>query len=80
MQQILKKLDLADYINSFSKLFARDKNIILEGDIYLHYRLITELERYNFDPPKPTINLDSQIAYLKKQSVLMIYEIFEFVK
>ena len=35
MQNILKKLDLIDYIESFSKLMAREKSIILEGDIEL---------------------------------------------
>ena len=48
MENLIKKLDLSDYITSFSKLFARNKSIILEGDINIHYKLIDELGRFDF--------------------------------
>ncbi|MDX4012567.1 endonuclease MutS2 [Aliarcobacter skirrowii] len=80
MENLIKKLDLSDYITSFSKLFARDKSIILEGDINIHYKLIDELERFDFKAPLSVENLDSQLIHLQKQGILKIYEIFEFVK
>jgi len=53
MQEIFKKLDLLDYIESFSKLLSREKSIILEGDINIHHRLISELSKFDFkEPPK----------------------------
>ena len=48
MQNILKKLDLIDYIDGFSKLLAREKSIILEGDINLHFKLINLLFSFSF--------------------------------
>ncbi len=80
MQNILKKLDLIDYIESFSKLMAREKSIVLEGDINLHYKLINELSKFDFKAPLKTENLDSALMHIQKQGVLKIYEIFEFIK
>ena len=80
MQEIFKKLDLIDYIDSFSKLLAREKSIILEGDINLHYRLINELSKFNIKEPPKLSNLDNALLHLQKQGILKIYEIYEFVK
>ena len=80
MQDILKKLDLTDYIDSFSKLLARKKSIILEGDINLHHKIIQELSNYEINSPKKTANLDNALMHLQKQGVLKIYEIYEFTK
>ena len=80
MQNILKKLDLVDYIESFSKLLAREKPIILEGDINLHHKHITELSKFDFKAPSKIENLDSALMHIQKQGVLKIYEIFEFIK
>ena len=54
MEKILKKLDLTDYINNFSQLLAREKSIILEGDINLHHKLISELSKFDFKAPQKT--------------------------
>lgn len=80
MQNILKKLDLTDYIESFSKLLAREKSIILEGDINLHFKLINELSNYDINEPKKVENLDNQLVHLQKQGILKVYEIYEFIK
>ncbi len=80
MQEIFKKLDLLDYIDSFLKLFSREKSIILEGDINLHYKLINELSKFDFKEPPKVANLDSQLIHLQKQGILKIYEIYEFIK
>ena len=80
MQEILKKLDLTDYIESFSKHFAREKSIILEGDINLHYKLINELEKFDVKAPDNVANLDNALMHIQKQGVLKVDEIIEFTK
>jgi len=80
MQKILKKLDLLDYIESFSKLLAREKSIILEGDINIHQKLINELSTYDFKEPQKVENLDNALMHIQKQGILKVYEIYEFVK
>jgi len=80
MQNILKKLDLVDYINSFSKLMAREKSIILEGDINLHFKLINELSKFDIKAPDEIQNLDRALQHIQKQGVLKVDDIIEFVK
>ncbi len=80
MQEIFKKLDLVDYIESFSKLLAREKSIILEGDINIHQKLINELSSFDFKEPQKVQNLDNALMHIQKQGVLKVYEIYEFVK
>jgi DNA mismatch repair protein MutS2 len=80
MQNILKKLDLIDYLDSFSKLMAREKSIILEGDINLHHKLISELSKFDIKAPSKIENLDSALMHIQKQGILKIDDIFEFIK
>ena len=80
MSEIIKKLDLEDYIAKLKSFFAREKSIILQGDINVHYKLINEISNYSFNPPKKVKNLDTQLIHIKKQGVLKLYEIYEFVK
>lgn len=80
MKDIVTKLDLQDYISSFKELFARDKDITLQGDINIHFKLINELSNFDLTPPKSVQNLDTQIMHLQKQGVLKLYEIYEFIK
>lgn len=80
MQNILKKLDLIDYLDSFSKLMAREKSIILEGDINLHHKLISELSKFDIKAPSKIENLDSALMHIQKQGTLKIDDIFEFIK
>jgi len=80
IEDLIKKLDLTDYLYSLSNLFARKKDIILQGDINIHYKLISELGNYSLKTPKKVNELTEQINRLKKQGVLKQYEIYEFVK
>ena len=80
MQNILKKLDLIDYLDSFSKLMAREKSIILEGDINLHHKLISELSKFDIKAPNKIENLDSALMHIQKQGILKMDDIFEFIK
>jgi DNA mismatch repair protein MutS2 len=80
IEDLVKKLDLQEYFNSLESLFARKKDIVLQGDINIHYKLIMEIQRYDFKEPKKVSDLTGQINHLKKQGVLKLYEIYEFVK
>ena len=80
MEELLKKLDLNDYIKSFSNFYAREKSIVLEGDINLHHKLINELGRFDFKSPDKVDNLDNALMHIQKQGVLKVDDIIEFTK
>ncbi len=80
MQHQIKALNLEEYCESFAQFFARPKEILLFGDAKLHLRFINALGEIVFTPPNPVINLQSQLALLKKFGFLKLDEIFEFVK
>ncbi len=80
MKDIIKKLDLTEYIESFQELFSRKKSIILEGDINLHFKLIEELSKFDINAPKEVANLDKSLIYIQKQGVLKLNDIYEFTK
>ncbi|MEA3499036.1 MAG: endonuclease MutS2 [Campylobacterota bacterium] len=77
---IEKKLDLESHLNSLIVLFCREKSVVLEGDINIHYTIIKELENFTLKTPPKITNLDSPLAYLQKQGTIKLYEIFEFSK
>jgi DNA mismatch repair protein MutS2 len=77
---IEKKLDIVNHIESLQSYFSREKDVILEGDINIHYKIIRQLDEYELKPPEKIENLDSPLVYLQKQGVIKIYEIYEFVK
>jgi DNA mismatch repair protein MutS2 len=80
MKDIIKKLDLEKYIDVLKNLFAREKSIILEGDINIHHKLICEISKYQLKPLPNVEHLDGALSYLKKQGDLKLYEIYEFIK
>ncbi len=48
MKSIINKLDLENYIDSFKKFYARDKNIKRNGDITQHYNILNLLAKIDF--------------------------------
>ena len=80
MKDLVKKLDLTNHINSLESLFSREKSVVLEGDINIHYKIIQELEHFNLKSPPKISNLTSALMYLQKQGNIKLYEIYEFVK
>ncbi len=80
MQSIISKLDLSEFIESFKHFLARPKPLFMEGDVNLHFRFISKMSNTEFTAPKEISNLDSPLAYLKRDGKLKIYEIYEFVK
>jgi DNA mismatch repair protein MutS2 len=77
---ILKKLDLEDFIDSFSKFLARPKELYLEGDVNNSFRMIEEISQIDFQSPKDVENLDTSLNHVNKFGVLKIYEIEAFYK
>ncbi|BCD60575.1 MULTISPECIES: endonuclease MutS2 [unclassified Nitratiruptor] len=75
-----KKLDLTDFLDQLRDFFARPKPLSMEGDVHIHYEFLMQLCSYTFkEPPKVQV-LDDALMRLKKQGVLTLSEIFEFVK
>ncbi len=77
---LIEKLDLAEHIEKLKKFFARQKDIVLEGDINIHSKIINEFCDYQFTNPKSVHNLDNQLMHIQKQGVLKLFEIYEFIK
>ncbi|KIM10495.1 MAG: hypothetical protein KU37_09305 [Sulfuricurvum sp. PC08-66] len=80
MKGIIDKLDLSGYVREFEHFLARPKPLFLEGDQQLHGTMIRLMESIDFTPPKAVVPLDDAIARLKKQGVLTLSVLFEWVK
>ncbi|TEY15841.1 endonuclease MutS2, partial [Campylobacter sp. CH185] len=79
-EELISKLDLNSYLEEFKALFARDKEIFLQGDSDLHFKRIHELCEVEFPTMPELSNLDKALVHLSKQGILHLDEIFEFVK
>ncbi|NPA73948.1 MAG: endonuclease MutS2 [Epsilonproteobacteria bacterium] len=80
MQDIVKKLDLFEYIEKFYTFFSRKKPLYIEGDTARHLKYINELSKIDFKAPKGVCDLDENLIHLKKMGTLKLYEIYEFIK
>jgi len=78
-RSIIQKLDLDSYIQQFKQFFARDKSVMMEGDINQHHRYIKALSSVQFPSPSDVPNLDRELALIKKQGILTLDEIYAFV-
>ncbi|UFH59602.1 endonuclease MutS2 [Sulfurovum mangrovi] len=78
-KSIIQKLDLDGYITQFKHFFAREKSVVMQGDINQHFRYIKALSSVEFPPPKEVKNLDLELNLIKKQAVLGLEEIYAFV-
>jgi len=77
---MINKLDLNDYIQKLKKLFAREKDYTLEGDIRKNYDFLQKLSNKDFKQPPIVKHLDTEIMHLKKFGTLKHDQIFEFIK
>ncbi|BAF70369.1 endonuclease MutS2 [Nitratiruptor sp. SB155-2] len=75
-----KKLDLTDFLDQLRDFFARPKPLAMEGDVHIHYEFLMQLWSCTFKEPPKVQCLDEALMRLKKQGVLTLSEIFEFVK
>ena len=78
-KSIIQKLDLDGYVKQFQTFLAREKPVVMQGDINQHFRYIKALSKVQFPQPAPVPNLDRELARIKKQAVLTIDEIHAFV-
>ncbi|MFT7823586.1 MAG: endonuclease MutS2 [Sulfurimonas sp.] len=78
-KSIIQKLDLDGYIAQFKHFFAREKPVVMQGDINQHFRYIRALSGVEFPPPKGVKNLDRELNLIKKQAVLGLEEIYAFI-
>lgn len=77
---MIEKLDLQNYIHSFESFFARPKPLFMEGDQNRHLEMIKALDSIEFNAPKETIDLLPSMNFIRKQGVLTLDIIFEYVK
>ncbi|MCR4941693.1 MAG: endonuclease MutS2 [Campylobacter sp.] len=77
---IIKKLDLLEYIDKFESFLSRKKELFMQGDSKIHFENINELSKYDFNAPQKSQNLDDALIRLSKLAVLHISEINEFAK
>ena len=77
---ILKKLDLYSFIESFNKYFSRDQSLNPQGSINIIIKQIQELEKIIFTPPAKIPNLDNELIHLNKKGVLNLEQIFAFMQ
>ena len=78
--EISTQLDLGPFLSQFQDFLAREKPLFIEGDQNRHFKIINELDAYEFKAPPKVKKLNSALGYLKKQGQLNLYDIFEFVK
>lgn len=79
-KSIIQKLDLDGYVLQFKQFLAREKPIAMMGDINQHYRYIQALSKIQFPLPPSILNLDRELARIKKQAVLSLDEIYAFIQ
>ena len=78
-KSIIQKLDLDGYVKQFQTFLARPKPVAMMGDINQHYRYIKALSKVQFPTPSSVPDLDNELARIKKQAVLSLDEIYDFV-
>ena len=78
--QLVKRLDLEEYLSKLETLFSRPKGFHLIGDLEKNYRYLQALERKEFTPPPPVDPLDRELLHLKRFGTLSHSQIFQFVK
>lgn len=80
LQELIKKLDLQDFLKLFQSFFAREKSIVFDGDYRFYETLIKDCELIQLPTLPPLKNLDTQLIHLQKSGVLDLKEIYEFCK
>lgn len=77
---MFKKLDLDAHVNGLTSLFARQKEVMMEGDYKLHYHFLEELAKYDFNAPPKIKPLATELVRLSKEGSLKTDQLFEFFK
>lgn len=80
MKNLLAKLDLSTFIESFESFLARPKALFIPGDSAQNYAKLMELGSCELKAPKSVADLRDALERLKLSAVLHISEIYEFSK
>ncbi|MEO1941424.1 MAG: Smr/MutS family protein [Campylobacterales bacterium] len=79
-EELIKRLDLEEYLAQLESFFARPKGYSLIGDLKKNFKYLKGLEKYQFSPPPEVPPLDREIIHLKKFGVLNHRQIFDFLQ
>ena len=74
------QLDLSTFLDEFSDFLSRDKPLFIEGDQNRHFSIMKDLDKHEFRAPSKVKSLDNALGFLKKQGLLNLDDISEFVK
>ncbi len=74
------RLDLRGYLERFGRFLARPKPVAMEGDIHQHFRFVRALGQAEIPEPPEMPDLEDRLARLRKQGVLHLDELFDFVR
>ena len=75
-----ERLDLGEYLERFRSFFARPGAVAMAGDIRQHHRYIRALEGVELPEPPPLPEMEGRLARLRKQGVLHLDELYDFVR
>jgi len=75
-----ERLDLGEYLERFRSFFSRPGTVAMEGDIRQHHRYIRALEGVELPEPPPLPEMEGRLARLRKQGVLHLDELYDFVR
>jgi len=80
LKDTINSLDLENHINVLKSFFAIEKNIQIDGDIKYNYELINSIDKSLIKKPENIEPLKRPLDILKKQGILSISEISNFIK
>ena len=78
---LIERLDLEEFLYSLAGFFARPKGIYLQGDMYVHYALLQEIDSLDSLPALPHIaSLSYAFMLLQKQGTLRLTHLADIAK
>ena len=78
---LIERLDLEEFLYSLAGFFARPKGIYLQGDMYVHYALLQEIDSLDSLPTLPHIaSLSYAFMLLQKQGTLRLTHLADIAK
>ena len=80
MKKEIEKIDLTQYIKDFEQYFSQKRPIFIDGDRNQHFKMIEQLDKYEFKAPPKTQAIQPFLNYIKKFGFLKIDEVFEILK
>jgi DNA mismatch repair protein MutS2 len=79
-EELVKKLNINDFLQTFTNFFAREKEYFMEGDVNRHLEFIKAIEKIDFKAPPKIKSLLVHINSVNKFGILRLEDIFEIIK